>query len=59
MERLFREASELAKDAAPGPNDPPVSRDWLRTLREVRHGSDEWEDTLFAVADYFGHSTDK
>jgi hypothetical protein len=56
--RLFRKAEELAKDAAAGADDPPEFAGWLKTLREAREGSNAWEDTLHAVTDYFGLSTD-
>jgi hypothetical protein len=56
---LFRKAEELAKDAAAGADDPPEFAGWLEILRdEARKGFDEWEDTLHAVTDYFGLSTD-
>jgi hypothetical protein len=58
MEGLFSEARELAKDAAIGADDPPIFADWLKTLREAGQNSEEYEDALFAVADYFGRSTD-
>jgi hypothetical protein len=38
---------------------PPKFAGWLEVLRdESRDGSNEWEDTLHAVTDYFGLSTD-
>jgi hypothetical protein len=49
----------LAKDAAASTVDPPEFAGWLEILRdESRDGSNEWEDTLHAVTDYFGLSTD-
>ena len=60
MRRLFEEARALPKDAAASPVDPPEFAGWLEVLRdESRDGSNEWEDTLHAVTDYFGLSTDK
>lgn len=57
--RLFRKAEELARDATAGADDPPEFEGWLKTLREAREGSNAWEDTLHAVTDYFGLSTDR
>jgi hypothetical protein len=59
MKRLFRKAEELARDAATADDDPSQFAGWLEMLRdEARKGSNEWEDTLHAVTDYFGLSTD-
>ena len=56
---LFDQARELAKNAAASAVDPPEFAGWLEILRDKsRDGSDEWEDTLHAVTDYFGLSTD-
>lgn len=56
--RLF-EARALAKDVAASAADPPEFTGWLDILRdEARENSLEWEDTLHAVTDYFGLSTD-
>ena len=58
--RLFEEARALAKDAAPSAADPPEFAGWLEILRDKsRDGSDESEETLHAVTDYFGLSADK
>ena len=57
--RLFEQAEALADDAAATAADPPEFAGWLAVLRDKsREGSDEWEDTLHAAADYFGLSTD-
>ena len=59
VNRLFEQAEALAKDAAATAADPPEFAGWLAVLRDKsREGSDEWEDTLHAVADYFGLSTE-
>ena len=59
MRRLLDQAQALAKVAAPSAADPPEFAGWLEILRdEPRKGSIEWEDTLHAVTDYFGLSTD-
>ena len=58
VDRLFVEANALARSATIEPQDPPEFSAWLKTLREAHHGSDEWEDALFAVTDYFGLSID-
>jgi hypothetical protein len=59
MNRLFEQARALAKDAATSMADPPEFTGWLEILRDKsRDGSHEWEDTLHAVTDYFGLSTD-
>ena len=56
---LFDQARALAKDATASAADPPEFAGWLEILRDKsRDGSDEWEDTLHAVTDYFGLSTD-
>ena len=60
MRRLFEEARALSKGVAASPADPPEFAGWLEVLRDKsRDGSNEWEDTLHAVTDYFGLSTDK
>jgi hypothetical protein len=59
MQQLFKEAQELASNVAVNPDDPPIFEQWLKTFREARRNSDEWEDALFAVSDYFGLSTEK
>jgi hypothetical protein len=57
--RLFEEARALSKGVAASAADPPEFAGWLDVLGdEARDGSNEWEDTLHAVADYFGLSTD-
>jgi hypothetical protein len=57
--RLFEQARTLAKDAAASTVDPPEFAGWLEILRdESRDSSNEWEDTLHAVTDYFGLSTE-
>jgi hypothetical protein len=49
---LFERAEALAKIATA---DPPEFAGWLEILRDKsRRGSNEWEDTLHAVTDYFG-----
>lgn len=59
MRRLFEEARVLSKGVAASPVDPPEFAGWLEVLQdELRDGSNEWEDTLHAVTDYFGLSTD-
>ena len=59
MKRLFEQANGLAKDTAVSTSDPPEFAGWLQILRDkARKGSNEWEDTLHAVTDYFGLSTD-
>jgi hypothetical protein len=56
---LFEQARALAKDVAASMADPPEFAEWLEILRDrSRDGSNEWEDTLHAVTDYFGLSTD-
>jgi hypothetical protein len=58
MRRLFEEARALSKNAAASPADPPEFAGWLAILCDKsRDGSHEWEDTLHAVTDYFGLST--
>jgi hypothetical protein len=56
LDRLFKEAGELAKDVAAGADDPPAFAEWLKTLREAPKASDEWEDALHAITDYFGRT---
>lgn len=57
--RLFGEARALSKGVAANPADPPEFGGWLAILSDKsRDGSHEWEDTLHAVTDYFGLSTD-
>jgi hypothetical protein len=57
--RLFEEARALSKGVAASGADPPEFAGWLEVLRdESRDGSNEREDTLHAVTDYFGLSTD-
>jgi hypothetical protein len=34
LDRLFKEAGELAKDVAAGADDPPAFAEWLKTLRD-------------------------
>jgi hypothetical protein len=59
MRRLFEEARALSKGVAASPADPPEFAGWLAILRDKsRDGAHEWEDTLHAVTDYFGLSTD-
>jgi hypothetical protein len=58
--RLFEEARALSKDVAASAADPREFTGWLEVLGdEARDGSNEWEDTLHAVTDYFGLSTDR
>jgi hypothetical protein len=58
--RLFEEARASSKRVAASAADPPEFAGWLEVLRdEARDGSNEWEDTLHAVTDYFGLSTDR
>jgi hypothetical protein len=58
LDRLFERARVLAKDVVVGPDDPPLVARWLEILSDgSREGSDEREDTLRAVAEYFGLST--
>jgi len=42
VDRLFREADDLAKDADAGPDDPPEFAEWLTTLRASPRASDQW-----------------
>jgi hypothetical protein len=58
MKGLFEDAARLAQNAVLVPEDPPMFAGWLKTLHEERQASQEWEDALFAMADYFGLSTD-
>ena len=59
MRRLFDEARALSKGVSASAADPPELAGWLAILRDKsRDGSHEWEDTLHAVTDYFGLSTD-
>jgi hypothetical protein len=59
-DRLFEQARTLAATAIAGAADPSEFAGWLEILRnEPKKGSlVEWEDTLHAVTDYFGLSTD-
>jgi uncharacterized protein (DUF1800 family) len=58
MNRLFEHARALARDAVARTADPPEFAPWLEILRDRRcEGSNEWEDALHAVTDYFGLST--
>jgi hypothetical protein len=58
--RLFEEARALSKDVSASAADPREFTGWLEVLGdEARDGSNEWEDTLHAVTDYFGLSTDR
>jgi len=59
LKRLFERARELAKDVVSDPDDPPEFVQWLKTLREAQELSEEWEDALHDVTDYFGLSTEK
>jgi hypothetical protein len=60
MKRLFAEARGLSKGVVASAADPPEFAGWLEVLgNEARDGSNEWEDTLHAVTDYFGLSTDR
>jgi hypothetical protein len=60
MRRLFDKARALAKVATAGAADPPEFAGWLEILRdESRKGSNEWEDTLHTVTDYFALSTER
>ena len=60
MRRLFGEARALSKGVAASPADPPefarVAGDSPAINRAMARN--EWEDTLHAVTDYFGLSTD-
>lgn len=56
VDRLFAQARAMAEKAKVAPNDPPEFSRWLDTLLRVREGSDEWEDILFEITDYFGLS---
>jgi hypothetical protein len=59
MRRLFDDARALSKGVAASAADPPEFAGWLEVLgNKARDGSNEWEDTLHAVTDYFGLSTD-
>jgi hypothetical protein len=58
VDRLFEEARELANAAATRLDDPPNFAEWLATLK-AHPNLDAWEDTLFAVTDYFGLSAVK
>jgi hypothetical protein len=59
MRRLFDDARALSKGVAASAGDPPEFAGWLEVLgSEARDGSNEWEDTLHAVTDYFGLSAD-
>jgi hypothetical protein len=54
MKRLFEEARALSKGVAASAADPPEFAGWLEVLGdEARDGSNEWEDTLHAVAGLF------
>jgi hypothetical protein len=58
--RLFEEARTLSKGVAASAADPPEFAGWMEVLAdESCDGSNEWEDTLHAVTDYFGLSTDR
>jgi hypothetical protein len=60
MRRLFEKAQALAEAASASAADPPEFAEWLEILRdESRKGSNEWEDTLQIVTDYFGLSTER
>ena len=60
MKRLFEEVRALSKAVAGNAADPSEFAGWLEVLRdESRDGSNEWEDTLHAVTDYFGLSTEE
>ena len=59
MKRLLDEARALSKGVSASAADPPEFGGWLEILRDKsRDELHEWEDTLHAVADYFGMSTD-
>ena len=58
VDRLFTVARALAQKAIAVPDVLPEFARWLNTLLQVRDGSDEWEDTLFEIIDYFGLSED-
>ena len=58
MRRLFKEARALAESAIAAPDDPPEFSRWLSTMLRVKDSSNEWEDTLFEIIDYFGMSAD-
>jgi hypothetical protein len=56
---LFEQARALAKNVATSAADPPEFAGWLEILRDKPGGRLlEWEETLHAVTDYFGLSTD-
>jgi hypothetical protein len=59
-DRLFEAARRLAKDAVVSAGDPPEFKRWLEILRDEprKRSLVEWEDTLHAVTDYLGLSTD-
>ncbi len=59
LKRLFERARALAKDVVVGPDDPPAFAQWLKTLRGAQELSEEWEDALQDVTDYFDLSTEK
>jgi hypothetical protein len=60
VDGLFDQARALAKNVAASAVDPPEFAAWLEILRDEPRGRLlEWEDTLHAVTDYFGLSTDK
>jgi hypothetical protein len=60
VENLFEQARALAKDVEASAADPPEFAAWLEILREKPRGNlNQWEDTLHAVTDYFGLSTDR
>lgn len=59
MRRLFADAAQLAQTAELSPGDPPTFAEWLSALREAPQASPRWEDTLFAVTDYFKLSRDR
>jgi hypothetical protein len=56
---LFEQARALAQGAAVSAADPAEFAAWLEILRDEPRGRLlEWEETLHAVTDYFGLSTD-
>ncbi len=59
VDGLFEQARAIAKNVAASAADPPEFAAWLEILRDKPRGRLlEWEDTLHAVTDYFGLSTE-
>jgi hypothetical protein len=60
VDGLFEQARALAKNVVASAADPPEFAGWLDILRDKPDGRLlVWEETLHAVTDYFGLSTDR